>query len=410
MMPTRASPAAVAARPLAVALVTETFAPEINGVAMTLGRLVDGLLARGHRVELLRPRQRRDEAPGVTGALAVQPLPGWRLPMYRQLQFGRPAPRWLLARWRAAPPDLVHIATEGPLGASALFAARRLGLPVVAGFHTNFHAYSRHYGWAALATPIRAYLRAFHRRCDCTLAPTEELARALAADGFGAMRVLGRGIDTALFHPGRRSAALRAEWGLGPTDPAVLHVGRFAPEKNLELALAAFAAVRAVRPGARLILAGEGPLEARLRARVPAAVFCGPLAPERLAAHYASADLFVFPSLTETFGNVTLEAMASGLPVLAFRYAAAARFIDDGVSGCTVPPGDAAAFVACAGALAADDEWRERLGRAARAAVAPAAWGRVLDALEAIYDEIIDSGGRHHERTRLAAGADAAAE
>ena len=183
-------------RRLRVGIVTETYGPEVNGVAMTVGRLVEGLLARGHSVQLIRPRQHPRDDPHRAGPLDVWPVAGAAIPFYRNLRIGFPAGRLLLERWRQAPPDVVHIVTEGPLGHSALAVARRLRLRVFSGFHTNFHAYSRHYGMGLLARSIVAYLRRFHNRTDCTLVPTEELATELRTLGFHRLRVLARGVDT----------------------------------------------------------------------------------------------------------------------------------------------------------------------------------------------------------------------
>ncbi|MEZ5580206.1 MAG: glycosyltransferase [Candidatus Competibacteraceae bacterium] len=218
-------------RRLRVGIVTETYGPEVNGVAMTVGRLVEGLLARGHAVQLIRPRQHPRDDPHRDGALDVWPVAGAAIPFYRDLRIGFPAGRLLLERWRQAPPDVVHIVTEGPLGHSALAVARRLRLRVFSGFHTNFHAYSRHYGMGLLARSIVAYLRRFHNRTDCTLVPTEELATELRTLGFHRLRVLARGVDTRLFDPAHRDPALRRSWGASPSDPVALYVAGWRRKK-----------------------------------------------------------------------------------------------------------------------------------------------------------------------------------
>lgn len=377
-----AFPAAADSRRLRISVVTETYPPEINGVAMTVGRLVEGLLTRGHAVQVIRPRQHGHDHAHRNGRLEVLTLPGFPLPFYRELRMGFPAGRMLVERWRKTPPDVVHLITEGPLGRSALDAASRLDLWVVSDFHTNFHSYSRHYGVGILARPIIAYLRRFHNRTHRTLVPTEELALELRGLGFRNVGVLARGVDTRLFSPDRRDSALRRTWGAGPTDPVALCVGRLAAEKNLPLALAAYQALRTVRPTARLVLVGDGPLAARLRTRHPEIVFAGMRTGADLAAHYASADLFLFPSLTETFGNVTLEAMASGLAVVAFDYAAAHRHIVHGQSGLLVPRGDASAFVAAVRQLANDPALAVRLGQTARRVVVELDWERICGRLE----------------------------
>ena len=386
---------AVPVQPLKVAVVTETYPPEVNGVAMTVGRLVQGLRTRGHLVTVIRPRQPGDGDAGAGGgsAPADRTVAGLPLPGYPGLRFGLPAKSRLLREWRHERPDVVHLVTEGPLGWSALGAARRLGIPATSGFHTNFDRYSVHYGMGFLRPAVAAYLRTFHRRTRATLAPTMALAADLAGEGIPGVRVVGRGVDTALFDPARRDDGLRAAWGVGEDGLAVLSVGRLAAEKNLPLTLKAFDAIRAQRPDARLVLVGDGPLRRSLEERHPEHRFAGVRIGEDLAAHYASGDLFLFPSLTETFGNVTLEALASGVPTVAYRSAAAAELIADGVQGLTVSPGDEGAFVAAAVALALDDAGRPRLGRAARERSLACAWEQVVGDFETVLRAVSAGDG-----------------
>ena len=286
-------PSAVNTRRLRISVVTETYPPEVNGVAMTIGRMIDALLDRGHAVQLIRPRQHRDDWPRCEQQLDILPLPGFPIPFYRELRMGFPAGRRLTEQWRETPPDVVHLVTEGPLGRSALDAARRLGLRVISDFHTNFHRYSRHYGAGLLAWPIMAYLRRFHNQAHSTLVPTEELAMELRALGFTNLGVLARGVDTRMFSPDHRDPALRRTWGAGPNDLVALCVGRIAAEKNLHLALNAYQTLREIHPTARLVLVGDGPLASRLQARYPDVIFPGMRIGADLAAHYASADLFL---------------------------------------------------------------------------------------------------------------------
>jgi len=368
-------------------MVTETFPPEVNGVARTLGRMVEGLRNRGHAVRLVRPRQGPSDRPRLESRYEELLAPGFPLPRYPQLRAGLPIVRTLLRDWSERPPEVVHVATEGPLGWSALHTARKLGLPVVTDFHTNFHAYTAHYGFPWLHRAALAWLRRFHNRADCTLVPTHELVEELSALGFERLRVAGRGIDAERFAPRHRSPKLRAAWGAGPDTPVALYVGRLAPEKNLGLALEAFRALRAARPAARLVIVGDGPLTARFTPPPEGAVVTGRLDDEVLAVHYASADLFLYPSLTETFGNVTLEAMASGLAVIAFDYAAARQHIVHGVTGARVPRGEAAAFVRQVVQLGCDLALARTIGRAARAAVARLGWDRAVDELQAALVE-----------------------
>jgi glycosyltransferase involved in cell wall biosynthesis len=352
-----------------IAIVTETWPPEINGVALTVLSLAQGLAALGHSIEIVRPRQDDDAAATIEG-LDHLPMPGAALPRYPGLRFGLPAHRRLRRHWSSQRPDVIYIATEGPLGLTALGAARRLRIPVSTGFHTRFDDYARHYGLGFLTPIVYAYLRRFHNRADATVVPTLELAEFLEANRFRNVRLLRRAVDTKLFHPGQRDDSLRREWDLGDNDLAVICVGRIAPEKNLDLAVHAFRAIQAQHPEARFVLVGDGPARKMLKAAHPDFIFAGVRRGADLARHYASGDLFLFASLSETFGNVTLEALASGVPVVAYDYGAAREHMRAGDVGACVSLNDREGFVAAAVALANDAPRRRRLRESARAAVA----------------------------------------
>ena len=319
-----------------IAIVTETWPPEINGVALTVQSLAQGLAALGHSIEIVRPRQ--DEAGMPDDGLDHLQMPGAALPRYPGLRFGLPA----------------H---------------RRLRIPVSTGFHTRFDDYARHYGLGFLTPIVYAYLRRFHNRADATLVPTAELAEFLEANRFRNVRLLRRAVDTTLFHPRHRDEALRREWGLGADDLAVIYVGRIAPEKNLELAVRAFRAIKARQPSARFVLVGDGPARKTLAAAHPDFIFAGMRRGEALSRHYASADLFLFPSLSETFGNVTLEALASGVPVVAYDYGAAREHMRGVDVGACIAPRAGDEFVDAAVALAGDAPRRVRLRASAREVV-----------------------------------------
>jgi glycosyltransferase involved in cell wall biosynthesis len=358
-------------------LVTETFPPEINGVSMTLGRLVDGLAARGIRMTVIAP-ERRERRNGQDSHHLVM-VPGLPIPRYPELRFGLPAGHRLSDLWHEAPPDLVHVATEGPLGWSALRTARQLGIPVVSSFHTNFHTYGQHYGYGFLKSMVLSWMRTLHNQTALTFAPSEDLIRELEQDGFRNLRLLPRGIDTNLFGPHRRDPALRQTWGAGDNTPVAIHVGRVAKEKNLDLVVRAYLRMRGFLPGLRLVLVGDGPDLKRIKAAHPEIHCAGMQRGTSLAAHYASADCFLFASITETFGNVVTEAMASALPVLAYDYAAPARFISDGINGMLAPFNDESAFLDAASQLALDfDNW-PAMGVAARRRVSPHSWERIVD-------------------------------
>jgi glycosyltransferase involved in cell wall biosynthesis len=368
-------------RSMRLAVVTETYPPEVNGVSLTIARFVDGLRARHHDVQLIRPRQTKADAANNQEVL----FRGLPIPRYPHLKMGLPARNALIKLWTMQRPDVVHIVTEGPLGWSALQAATKLKLPVTSDFRTNFHAYSGHYGIGWLQKPIFAYLRKFHNRTQCTMVPTESLRAQLAEMGFQNLRVVARGVDTQLFRPAKRSAHLRQQWGVGDDTPVAVYVGRLAAEKNLRTLIAAYEAMRARQPATKLVLVGDGPQRRELKARIPGAVFAGVQRGEALAEHYASGDIFLFPSVTETFGNVTPEAMASGLAVVAYDYAAAGELIKDSENGRTVAYNDHAAFLEAATALAGDLPLARRLGASAGKTAAALEWENLVAELEQVF-------------------------
>lgn len=364
-----------------ISYVTETYPPEINGVSLSVERCVRFLRERGHAVELIRPRQAgetpRDDAEEWRCA-------GLALPMYRELRCGLARTSTLCRRFARNRPDLVHVATPGPLGRAAALAAHRLGIPLSTDFRTNFHAYSRYYGLAWLERPIRAHLRRLHNLGWCTFVPSRSVLVTLAADGFERLELLGRGVDTRRFSPAHRDPQLRAEWGVvAENERVLLYVGRLAAEKNVRLALRAHQVVCQQHRGSRLVVVGDGPLRRQLEREFPAARFVGAQRGEALARHYASADLFLFPSESETFGNVTLEAMASGLAVIAFDEAAAGDHILHRRNGFTVPSGDYGGFVeAVRWACEMSDARLTELRCAARDSALRLGWDDVLGRFE----------------------------
>lgn len=371
-----------------LALVTETFPPEVNGVAMTLRRLVDGAAAAGDAITVVRPRQKADriEAEEVRRHGNGHParpfdewlMPGVALPRYEGLMMGLPVTGRLVRRWTRQRPEVVHIATEGPLGWSALAAAAKLGIPISSSFHTNFHQYGDHYGFGAIKHVAMAYLRSFHNQTALTMVPTRQMCGELAAQGFHAVEVVSRGVDARLFAPERRSAALRASWGAGEGDPVFIYVGRLAKEKNIGLAVETFLAARTVAARARLVLVGDGPERASLERKHPEFHFAGMRRGEDLAAHYASGDVFLFPSVTETFGNVVTEALASGLVVVTFDYAAGREHIRQGENGVLVPFGDAEAFRRAGLTAIAEMAGWPRLRAAARQTALGVTWEAIV--------------------------------
>lgn len=371
-------------------IVTETFPPEVNGVAMTFGHLAQELARRGNAVTVCRPRRPDLVSREPTTNFVEELFTGVPIPGYPLLRLGLPARRRLMRQWRLNRPDLVHVVTEGPLGASAVSAARALNIPVTSSFHTNFHAYTSHYGFGLFRRVALAWLKRVHNRTQRTFTPTMQLCAELSAVGFQNLRLLSRGVDLVHFSPARRSTELRASWGAGPEDVVVLHVGRMAAEKNYPLLFRAFAAMQSANPRIRCVLAGEGPLKAQLARDYPQHIFAGFFSREEIGRYYASADIYIHPSLTETFGNVLTEAMASGLAVAGFDYAAARQFIQNDVNGLSVPCAEPDALVAAAVRLATDAGLRDRLRSKARAVLLDQSWEKVVARFEADLAEAID--------------------
>lgn len=387
--------------PLHISVVSETYVPDVNGVAITLGCMVEGMRQRQHHVHLVRPRQYGREVAVQTESYTETLVAGMQLPGYPELKAGLPAKGVLLNLWNKQRPDIVHIATEGPLGWSALSAARQLGIPIASDFHTNFHHYSKHYGVSWLHKPIAAYLRYFHNKTDCTIVPTVEQQQSLQHAGYKNVEVVSRGVNTELFHPRKRSNDLRQQWGADFDTPVVIVVSRLAAEKNLHVVINAFEQMQGVIGDAKLVMVGDGPIRAVLQKQYPNVLFAGMRTGEDLAAHYASGDVFLNASVTETYGNVTVEAMASGLAVLAYDYASARQHIRHDVNGLLAPFNDTTAFFEQAVALIQIPDRIQRLRNRARQSVEQLLWKTVMAQLEYVLSDIVDSRGGNYVQTEL---------
>ena len=379
-----------ATRPsLRIAVVTETWPPEVNGVAMTLAKLVQGLSHRNHDVQLIRPRQTKAELPLNDASLEEVLMRGMPIPRYPELKLGLPSKKTLVKTWTMRRPDVVHIATEGPLGWSALQAAKVLKLPVTSDFRTNFQSYSKHYGVGWLRKPIVAYLRKFHNATACTMVPTRELMRTLSENGFVNLKVVSRGVDTKLFNISKRDERLRNSWGASENTKVLISVGRMAPEKNLDQVLKTYEALKSIGQAFKLVMVGDGPLKEQFQQRYPEIIFPGMLSQSNLAAYYASSDLFIFPSQTETFGNVTLEALASGIPVLAFDCAAARDWVQTGINGWLVAENNPAGFAAQAVSIFNQKDLLEQITHSTRQQVVHLDWDQIAEQVESVLWDAI---------------------
>ena len=379
-----------ATRPsLRIAVVTETWPPEVNGVAMTLAKLVQGLSHRNHDVQLIRPRQTKTESPLNDSSLEEVLMRGMPIPRYPELKLGLPSKKTLVKTWTLRRPDVVHIATEGPLGWSALQAAKVLKLPVTSDFRTNFQSYSKHYGVGWLRKPIVAYLRKFHNATACTMVPTRELMRTLSENGFANLKVVARGVDTKLFNISKRDTSLRISWGATENTKVLISVGRMAPEKNLDQVLKTYEALKHTDQAFKMVMVGDGPLRSQFQQRYPDIIFPGMLSQSNLAAYYASSDLFVFPSQTETFGNVTLEALASGIPVLAFDCAAARDWVQTGINGWLVAENNPDGFAAQAVAIFNSKDALDQITQSTRQQVVHLDWDQIAEQVESVLWDAI---------------------
>ena len=379
-----------ATRPsLRIAVVTETWPPEVNGVAMTLAKLVQGLSHRNHDVQLIRPRQTKTDSPMSDSSLEEVLMRGMPIPRYPELKLGLPSKKTLVKTWTLRRPDVVHIATEGPLGWSALQAAKVLKLPVTSDFRTNFQSYSKHYGVGWLRKPIVAYLRKFHNATACTMVPTRELMRTLSQNGFANLKVVSRGVDTKLFNISKRDTSLRSSWGATDDTKVLISVGRMAPEKNLDQVLKTYEALKVTGQAFKLVMVGDGPLKEQFQKRYPEIIFPGMLSQSNLATYYASSDLFIFPSQTETFGNVTLEALASGIPVLAFDCAAARDWVQTGVNGWLIAENNPEGFAAQAVAIFNSKDLLDQITQSTRQQVVHLDWDQIAEQVESVFWDAI---------------------
>lgn len=344
---------------------------------MTLHRISQGLRAWGHRVTIVRPRQSSEaQHANYTDETIVNGLP---LPGYNGLRFGLPCRRTLREVWKKATPDIIYAATEGPLGQSAIRAAEDLSIPIVSGFHTNFHEYMRHYKLPVLEKLVGGFLKKTHNRTRRTFAPSLDVIKRLEAMGIENTRLLGRGVDTTLFSPEKRDPELRRRWGIQSEDGLVaIFVSRLAAEKNIPLAVKAFEQVQKTDPDAACVFVGDGPERSKLEKSHPQFIFSGMQTGEALARHYASGDLFVFPSITETFGNVVTEAMASGLATLAYDYAAPGKYIVNQANGYLAPFNEGRRFLEQLNTALANRSTWPTIRQAARSTAEGLGWDAIL--------------------------------
>merc|ERR1711879_722456 len=368
------------------------------GVAHTLGQLVKGMRSAGITVQVIRPRQNKADRTRTEGDLATVTLPGLPIPGYAELRFGIPLIGRISSALANSQPQVVYVATEGPMGWAAVRAATKAGLPVLSGFHTNFHQYIRHYRLAGLEKLAYRYLRYFHNLTTGTLVPTRTQRDELDAHGFKNVQVLARGVDSSAFSPSHRRTGLRQQWGVSDNDLVLLYVGRIAGEKNLNLALATYQRLLTTDERIKMVLVGDGPELASIRHQFPEIICCGMKRGQELAEHYASGDIFLFPSKTDTFGNVVTEAMASGLAVISFDYAAGHEHISTGHNGMLAPFGEDEAFIQHAETLSDSPNLLKRIRHESRLHSEGISWQSIVEEfiqrLSSAQSEMIQNGNR----------------
>jgi len=364
-----------------VLLCTDTFLPEVNGVTTVLAVMRDGLRRRGHDVAVIAPAYGAPSADEhQVHRLAAVPCPG-----YRQVRLSWPWGRGLGRVAERFAPDVIHAVTEGPIGLFGRQLAGRRRCPLATSFHTDFPRYAERYLGRRAVAPTRAWLRWFHSAAAVTQTPSERTRDELLQLGVPRAVVWGRGVDSHWFRPGRRSEARRADLGASGR-VLVLHVGRLAVEKDVATLVAAFQAAHArLGEAAAFCIAGDGPRAAEVRGALPWVRHLGFLDRGTLADLYADADIFVFPSPTETCGLVALEAMASGVPVVGARAGGIPENLRDGLTGFLIQPGDVTGFAGAMVALVEDPIQRRAMREAARGFAVGRDWSRELDALEAVY-------------------------
>lgn len=372
-----------------IALVSEVFLPAVDGVVTRLRRTLEELERAGDEVMLAVPAGGPRRYAGAT----IVDMPALPMPLYPD-GVGYPEKRVSLPNRVLGPalarfgPDLVHIVNPILLGAGAVFTARRRRIPMVCSYHANVPAYSHYYGLPFLERPGWHYLRALHNRADLNLCTSRATQAMLSERGIARLALWEYGVDEALLHAPPASPEWRQRLTGGhPERPLLLFVGRLAKEKSVEALLPAMHAL----DGVALAIVGDGPLRDSLKRRFAGTqtTFVGFLTGQELVAAYAAADVFVFPSQTETLGMVMLEAQAAGLPVVAAESPAARELVREGIDGLRFDPTDPGALAACLQRLLGDERLRAAMAREAGASLAGATWARATSALRAHYRRVI---------------------
>lgn len=373
-----------------VAIITENFLPKLDGVTRTLARLLEHLQQRKHEAILLGPASGMEHYAGAE----IVGTAGIPLPFYPELKFNFFRPLFI-RRLKQFRPDIVHLVDPVVLGAAGLGAARFLNVPVVSSYHTNLAAYCGHFGFPIFTRPMWNYNRFIHNQCQLTFCPSPSTATILREQGFEHLRIWPRGVDTTLFSPERRSDALRASWSGGAKEEktVLLYVGRISWEKNLRLLTQTYRAMDTRH--CHLVIVGDGPALKEIQAELAGlpVTFTGYLQGVELAQAYASADIFAFPSTSETFGQVVLEAMASGLPVVGIHSEGVCDLVCDGQTGLLATIHNKNEAVTCYQSrleyLIHHKQVRQDMGKAALLYAYSRSWNEAMNCLLRGYTEVL---------------------
>jgi glycosyltransferase involved in cell wall biosynthesis len=372
-------------RPIRVALVTSSYNFIPDGVALTLNRLVAYLLSQGVAVKVFAPT---GAEPALVHAGEVISVPSLPLPARPEYRLALGMAGFVKRELLDFQPDIIHIAVPDLLGHAALALAHRNGIPAVATYHTRYETYLKHYWYLApLEGLLKRILRRFYGRCRAVYVPSDSTRDTLLADGLtDNFKPWPRGVDTARFSPDRRSSQWRAHHGIGEDELVILHVSRLVREKRLDTLTAALNRLEFPH---RVVIVGDGPDRGLAEAELPHAIFAGFLTGDELATAYASSDIFVFPSDSESFGNVTLEAMASGLACVCADATGSRSLVVAGETGLLADASDPQGFADNISALAKDAPLRQRMGRAARARALTFSWDETMARMLGYYRTLL---------------------
>ena len=370
-----------------IAFFTGAYSHIADGVSLTLNRLVRHLEAEGAQVQVYAPTVAMPALEHAGTLVSVPSVSAPGRPEYRVSLGLTTRVRKNLTQFR---PNLFHIATPDLSGLGALRLSQKTGTPVVASYHTHFASYLDYYRLGALENTAWRYLRWFYRRCAQVYVPTPSMRDVLIEHGIDRnLRLWPRGVDSTLFNPSKRSLDWRRARGIADDDIVVAFISRLVTEKGLGVVIDVLRGLEEEGIAHKALFVGEGPERAKVETALPNAIFEGHLTGEDLARAYASSDVFLFPSETETFGNVTLEALSSGLPVVAANATGSNALVTDGVTGFLVAPRDSSAFLARIGQLIGDAALRARMSEAARVSARQYEWNRILDQIIGYYEEVL---------------------